>query len=189
MPVVETNTTPSIWSGLSPAPAIALRRGVDEHRLGRRDIERGALGPAMRCAIPVDRRDGLALVDQRIVEHARQPVEQGRAPAEHCLGRRFGFRLGNGERRQARLRPTGDEQMTSRMILQARRQAWAAARRLWQAGLLLRCRDRGVRAGDDQAGTNVGAAVHGRMKSPNSRPRGRWRSCPGSGVPLTGWRC
>ena len=68
-----------------------LGRGVDEHRFGRRDVKRVALGPAVRLAIPVDRRDGLALVDQRIVEHPGKPVEQGARVRGTLPGRGFGF--------------------------------------------------------------------------------------------------
>ena len=55
-------------------------------------IDAVAFVPAVRVFVPVDRGDDVALGDPGIVEHARQPVEQG-FPAPPNARERVGFRF------------------------------------------------------------------------------------------------
>ncbi len=56
----------------------------------------------MRVFVPVYRRDDVTLCDARIVEHARQPVEQLLAPAEKFASLGFRDALFNDVRRHGR---------------------------------------------------------------------------------------
>ena len=69
------------------------RRGFHQQILRAFEIDRIAVVPAVGLFIPFDRGDEVTFGDAGIVEHARQPVEQGGTPAErpstNFLGRRL----------------------------------------------------------------------------------------------------
>ena len=77
MPVVETVTTPSIWSGVSPACSIADEAASTNNAPEASQVDCVAIVPAVAFLVPVGWSDDVALGDPRIVEHARQPVEKG----------------------------------------------------------------------------------------------------------------
>ena len=183
IPVVVTVTTPSMSLGSKPAPFDRAAGDIEEQGVGGFEIDPVALRPAVVLAVPVDRRDDVALVDAGIVEHARQPVEQ-RLAAEQLASGGLGFalvyRIRVEPRRLARVGWAERTKETSDA-------ASFKCKRRWPRWRWSRAADRRPRPNNQAAGEAVasdGKPFTTRAIADFEMP---WAMSflPGSGVPLT----
>ena len=177
MPVVETETMPSM--SLGREPGIGDRAARRRRTLRRWPQDRARLRSAQPCcfAVPVDRRDDVALVIPALSNTPDSRSNKAPRPP-NIAGRGSWLRPGSPQRVASAVATDRRRQMARPTDPAARREACADDAACASRRAAVRCH-RWPAAGGDQGRTTVGAALHG-PRSPNSRRRGRWRSCPGA---------